>query len=69
MKKAIRAMAIAVTAVSMAFPAVAQSVDKLPASKLPPIEISVFTVNSNFPIPPEDNRAYKLIKDKLGVTF
>ncbi len=47
----------------------AQPVDKLPTTKLPPIEISVFTVNTNFPIPPADNRAYKLIKEKLGVTF
>jgi len=48
---------------------VAQPVDKLPTTKLPPIEISVFTVNTNFSIPPANNRAYKLIKEKLGVTF
>lgn len=48
---------------------VAQPVDKLPKTKLPPIEISVFTVNTNYPIPPATNRAYKLIKEKLGVTF
>ena len=47
----------------------AQAVDKLPTTKLPPVEISVFTINANFPIPPEDNRVYKLIKEKLGVTF
>jgi putative aldouronate transport system substrate-binding protein len=46
----------------------AQTADKLPVTKLPPISISVFTVNQ-MPIPPEDNRAYKLIKEKLGVTL
>jgi putative aldouronate transport system substrate-binding protein len=46
----------------------AQTVDKLPVTKLPPIEISAFTVNS-MPMPPDDNRAYKLIAEKLGVTF
>jgi len=34
----------------------------------PPITISVFQLE-NFPAPPRDNRMYKLIQDKLGVTF
>lgn len=38
-------------------------------SKLAPINISVFSINTALPVPPEDNRAMKLIKDKLGVTF
>jgi putative aldouronate transport system substrate-binding protein len=42
---------------------------RLPKSDLAPINISVFIVNSNFPVPPEDNRAMRLIKEKLGVTF
>ena len=45
------------------------AVDKLPVTALPPITISVFTVNTQFPLPPDDNRAYQLIRDKLGVTF
>ena len=53
----------------LAFAANAQTVDKLPVTKLPPINISVFVVNATFPVPPEDNRAMKLIKEKLGVTF
>jgi putative aldouronate transport system substrate-binding protein len=64
-KRALLAALALVAALALA----AQPVDKLPTKKLPPIEISVFTVNTNFPIPPEDNRAYKLIKEKLGVTF
>src|SRR5512138_650564 len=54
--------------VGLAFAAGAQTVADLPVTKLPPINISVFTVN-NFAIPPEDNRAFNLIKEKLGVTF
>jgi putative aldouronate transport system substrate-binding protein len=71
MRQGILRKGMALTAIlgAAAFSVAAQPVDKLPTSNLPPIEISVFTVNSNFPIPPDDNRAYKLIKDKLGVTL
>ncbi len=56
-------LALSLIASLSALNAVAQ-----PVTKLPPIEISVFTVNP-MPMPPADNRAYKMIKEKLGVTF
>jgi len=34
----------------------------------PPVTISVFQLE-NFPVPAKDNRMYKMIQDKLGVTF
>jgi len=58
--------ALAIFAMSASM--MAQTVDKLPVTKLKPITISVFTVNQK-PIPPDDNRAYKLMKEKLGVTL
>lgn len=64
-----RKVLLVLTALMAVATLVAQPVDKLPTTKLPPIEISVFTVNTNYPIPPATNRAYKLIKEKLGVTF
>jgi putative aldouronate transport system substrate-binding protein len=67
MKRVLLATA-AVVALAVIAPLAAQTADQLPATKLPPVEISIFTVNS-MPMPPDDNRAYKLIKDKLGVTF
>jgi len=65
----VRKVLLVLTALMAVATLVAQPVDKLPTTKLPPIEISVFTVNTNYPIPPATNRAYKLIKEKLGVTF
>ncbi len=67
-KRGIRLFVVLTALVGLAVAAGAQTVDKLPVTKLPPINISVFTVN-NFTVPPEDNRAFQLIKDKLGVTF
>lgn len=40
----------------------------LPAEDLKPIKITVFT-GQNDTNPPADNKIYKLMKDKLGVTF
>lgn len=34
----------------------------------PPLNISVFTME-NYPVPSKDNRMYKLIQEKFGVTF
>jgi len=67
MKRAFLTFATAI--MIAALPIVAQPVDKLPTTKLKPINISVFSVNTQFPIPPADNRAHQLIKEKLGVTF
>lgn len=64
MKRMILAVAIVCAFATLA----AQPVDKLPVTKLPPVEISAFTVNS-MAMPPATNRAYKLIQEKLGVTF
>ena len=67
MKRNLYAALVLFTVVAIASLA-AQTVDKLPTTKLAPVEISVFTINA-MPMPPKDNRAYKLIKEKLGVTF
>jgi putative aldouronate transport system substrate-binding protein len=53
---------------AMATALTAQTVDKLPVTKLPPITITVFNSTPN-PVPPDDNRAMKLIQEKLGVTI
>jgi len=58
--------ALAIFAITAAM--TAQTADQLPVTKLPPITITVFNSNT-MPVPPDDNRAMKLIKDKLGVTI
>lgn len=60
--------ALTALAAIMNLSAQAVSSDKLSKSSLSPVTLSVFSVQ-NQSLPPDDNRIYKLIQDKLGVSF
>lgn len=70
MKKLIAMSLIALTIASVAFaaPKKAKKAKKSKKAESTEMNISIFTIQQRQQ-PPEDNRAYKWIKDKFGVTF